>query len=229
MTEQNNTVENAAAREKLEKYWLGRFRYFTMTGTGDNRTKTQMPEYLYTEWYAPEGVTREVCIELDKNNNPVWVKKEDAPPPPRAFDADVAQPSQHDLNPAAHQPTFDYTPPAYNSDTSSGGPSNFDGNAGGDNNPRNPLLEGEVPEQYKELLKEHVDKLEALEKEHSKLQAKVVKDSEKTAQEADERIKSLEENLLTLQNLVSTKETKDTKTGPDALKAKINNKNGKPK
>lgn len=165
---QDPAVEQAAAREKLEQYWLGKCRYFAEQD-GD---RIPLPDTMYTEWFTPDGVEREVCIGLDEKNEPIWMPKPDGPPPSNSFDPNTANKSQHDLNPAAHQPTFDYIPPTYNSDTQSGGPSNFDGNAGGDDNPRNPLLEGETPDQYKEVLEEYKAKLDALEAEVKKLKVK---------------------------------------------------------
>lgn len=152
-------VEKAAAREKLEKYWLGKYRYSSKI----DGVWTQVPDYLYTEWYLPEDTKREVCIELDDNNKPVWMDKPNAPAPPTTFDGMTKNESQHDLNPAAAQPSFDYIPPAYNSDTQSGGPSNFDGQAGGDENPRNPALEGERENHYADELAQYKERLEALE------------------------------------------------------------------
>ena len=190
MAEEKTTVELAEERALLEKAWLGRLRYWAMV----DGTRTQMPEFMYTEWYLPPGVEREVCVKLDDKNKPVWMPKPDTPAPPNTFDPNTSSKSQHDINPAAAQPSFDYIPPAYNSDTQSGGPANFDGNAGGDDNPRNPLLEGEVPDQYKEQLDEYKAKLEAL---------------EATVQELAKPKKKV---------------TPKAKSGVDALKDKINGK-----
>lgn len=198
---EKTTVEIAQERADLEAAWKGRLRYFARV----EGTRTQMPETLYTEWYAPEGVEREVCVGLDDKNKPIWMPKPDAPVPPNTFETNTSAQSLHEKSPAAHTPTFDYIPPAYNSDTESGGPANFDGNAGGDNNPRNPLLEGEVADEYKAELDKYKAKLKALEDKVSEL-AKLKK-GESSEKEPPGK-----------------KAPAKTKTGVDALKDKINGK-----
>lgn len=153
----NKTVEKAKERERLEKYWLGRMRYWKV----EDGARRMVSPNMYTEWFTPEGIEREVCVKLDSKNEPQWMAKPDAPPPPTAFNPDEAGKSQATLNPAAEIPPFDYIPPAYNRDTHSGGPANFDGNAGGAENPRNPLLEGEYPDQYLREKEAHIADLEA--------------------------------------------------------------------
>lgn len=174
----NATVEQAAAREKLERHWLGRCRYFQTIGND----RVQVPEYMFTEWYTPEGVHREVCVGLTPEGKPKWMPKPDGPPPRGTFSNMTADKSEWEKNPAADMPNFDYVPPAYDSDTHSGGPANFDGNAGGDNNPRNPALEGEVPNHYAEQLAEYQARLADMEAKYEALStAKVAPAKKKTA------------------------------------------------
>ena len=199
MSEVNSTVEKAEARAKLVDAYKGLHRYYKI----DEGERISLPEYMFNEWYTPEGIFREVCTGLDDKNKPIWIRKDDAPAPKTAFMPETNRKSESQLNPAAAMPPFDYQPPAYASDTESGGPSNFDDNAGGDDNPRNPLLEGEVPDQYKEALDEFREKLLALEAENVKVK-----------------------KLLAKQAKADKPDTKKT-SGEDALKKLIDN--GKPK
>lgn len=170
-------VAIAAERDRLEKYWLGKLRYYSMRD-GD---RLQLPDYMYTEWYLPEGITREVCVSLDSQNEPMWIPKENAPAPRGTFDPNTNTKSQWELNPTAEMPEFDYTPPAYNSDTHSGGPANFDGQKGGDDNPRNPLLEGETSGQYEAEIADYKARLTAMEETLASLKSASAKGPEALA------------------------------------------------
>ena len=72
---------------------------------------------------------------------------------PKGYDQPVNAPND-EVHLIEQSAPYDYRPPAYNSDTQSGGPSNFDGNMGGDNNPRIPELEGEVAGEYNKKLED---------------------------------------------------------------------------
>jgi hypothetical protein len=163
----NPTVAAAAERDSLKEYWLGRQRYFKVEG--DERV--YFPEYMYHDWYTPDDVFREVCVALNEHNAPVWRSKEDAPAPAEYFRGDGSGKSSYMSAPAAEAPPFDYTPPAYASDRFSGGPSNFDQKMGGDDNPRNPLLEGEEPGRYQAEMDEFKAKMDALKAEIDSLKA----------------------------------------------------------
>ena len=204
-TVKDDSVEKLAAREKLENYWKGRYRYFQVS----EGQRYQLPAYMYTEWYTPEGIHREVCTGLEPHTNePIWMPAADAPAPRAAFDPDVSTKSVSQQNPAAAMPPFDYVPPAYASDTQSGGPSNFDGEKGGDDNPRNPLLEGEVPNEYADAVAAFREQLLALEAEVSALKApKPKRASPKKAGTAAE-----------------SKPDAEPQTGEDALNNLINGK-----
>jgi hypothetical protein len=154
-------IEKSRIREQLTEYWVGRFRY---TQTEEDGVKVVLPEFLFTSWYIPEGIVREVCVALDKDNMPIWQHAPDAPVPPEYFigNSQGEKRALFDDHPAAQPPPFDYKPPAYARDTHSGGPHNFDGVGGAGDNPRNPDLEGEVPGQYQAQLDEYKTELLAL-------------------------------------------------------------------
>lgn len=134
---------------ELQKYWTGAVRYYKM----DEGVKRILPEWVGTPYWAPEGLVREICKGITRAGTPVWVVAPDAPHPRGQFQESASH-GRESENPAAPSPPYDYRPPAYASDTQSGGPANFDGNAGGRDNPRNPEVEGEVPGEYDEKLED---------------------------------------------------------------------------
>lgn len=132
-------------------YWKGQTRYIKI----DEGERIVLPEYVGTPYWCPEGLTREICkgIAKDAPYNPIWIVAPDAPVPAGQFNVSqsVAY-TRATENHAQPSPPFDYRPPAYASDTQSGGPANFDGNMGGMDNPRTPEMEGEVPGERDEAL-----------------------------------------------------------------------------
>ena len=142
-------AEIEAELRRKQAFWKGKVRYYKMDG-GEKRI---FPEWMGTPHWAPEGMVREICKNITVEGNPIWVIAPNAPHPQGQFQAPASH-SIHDENPAAPSPPYDYRPPAYASDTQSGGPANFDGNAGGNDNPRNPDVEGETPGEYDQKLME---------------------------------------------------------------------------
>ena len=137
-----------ARRKTLAERWLGSYRYIHQDPDGGSQI---LPDYMGTPFWCPPGMSREICVDISEEGKPVWAHCPDAPAP-AGLGSGAANRSSFDDNPAAPAPPFDYQPPAYASDTHSGGPANFDGQYGGANNPRDPRLEGETPGQYaKEL------------------------------------------------------------------------------
>ena len=193
----NPVVDKAAERERLEKYWLGRKRYYKE----EEGERLVLPEYFGTDWYTVEGVKRVICVSLDDKNEPVWAPCPDEPVPVNQFHAITAEESSHMKNPAAAPPPFDYRPPAYASDTHSGGPGNFDGFGGGDSNPRNPAAEGELPKMYADQVEEFKAKLM---KEAAATIAEVLEQREESkADDANEGEKGIE----SLKKAMSKKKT----------------------
>jgi len=146
-----------AQRKALADRHLGSYRYVRHDVDGAVQI---LPEYMGTPYWCPEGMERQICTDLTEEGKPVWTHCPDAPAP-ATLGAPATNRSSHEDNPAAPTPPFDYKPPAYASDTQSGGPANFDGVAGGRDNPRDPRAEGEVPGQYQKELAEFREALEA--------------------------------------------------------------------
>ena len=149
-------ISPAERKKKADKY-LGTYRFIRHDPDGGNQI---FPEYMGTPYWCPDGMTREICTDISAEGKPVWTICPDAPAP-NNLGAPAANRSSHEDNPAAPTPPFDYKPPAYASDAQSGGPANFDGVAGGRDNPRDPRAEGEVPGQYQKELAEFRSALEA--------------------------------------------------------------------
>lgn len=153
-----------ALRKRLIEANVGRTRYKQI----DEGQTVYHGDYMGTEYWCPENLTRERCVDMKPGVNdrgepimvPVWVEVPDAPAPLSEFGPSGARAS-HNEDPAAAAPAFDWQPPAYASDTQSGGPANFHGNAGGPDNPRDPNNEGEVPGQYQAMLAEFREQLAA--------------------------------------------------------------------
>lgn len=168
-------AEKAALKEQKEAYYKGRYRYYTV----EDGVKTILPDYMATPYYKSEGLEREICYGLDENLEPMWKLCADAPHPARRFGAEDNGPLPNESL-VAPPPPFDYQPPAYASDQFSGGPANFDGAAGGMNNPRNPLLEGEIPEQYQASLATFREELlQELREENTKTTSEKLEDFKK--------------------------------------------------
>ena len=138
-------------------FWAGQVRYYKT----DEGIKRIFPEWVGTAYWCPEGLVRETCKGVDMEGMPIWVITPDAPAPAGDFANNNATHSRATENPASPSPPYDYRPPAYASDTQSGGPANFHGNAGGLDNPRNPESEGEVPGELDDKLQQFKAQLDA--------------------------------------------------------------------
>lgn len=141
--QKKDLAEKEAELRRLQKHWKGQVRYIKVE---DGQTLV-FPDWVGTSYWHPEDLTRQVCKEVNMEGKPEWIHAPNQPWP-QALAERPASHSRLDENPAAPSPPYDYLIPAYASDTQSGGPANFDGNAGGLDNPRDPRIEGEVPGEY---------------------------------------------------------------------------------
>ena len=142
----------AEARAAREDYWVGRVRYYKI----EDGQRIIFPDYMGTSYYKMEGIEREICTRVNEDGSLNWVHAPDAPVPP-SFRQDSEEPVYD--NPVAPRPPYDFKPPAYASDTQSGGPHNFDGRGGAGDNPRDPVAEGEIPGEYQDKLKQFREQL----------------------------------------------------------------------
>lgn len=152
-------VPEGPTKEELQakhEFWSGQVRYYKV----DEGERRYFPEWVGTPYWAPEGLTRQICKGITVDGDPLWVIAPDAPAPAIEFARSGTGHSRETENAAAPSPPYDYRPPAYASDTQSGGPANFHGNAGGLDNPRNPVAEGEIPGERDESLAAFKDMLQ---------------------------------------------------------------------
>lgn len=179
----NITVDKAVKLDQLRDYWIGQHRYFKY----DEGVLIELPPYLFNDWYKGEddSIVRKTCVHVKDDGELVWKENvPDAPVPRENFSDYSDNSSSHSDNPAAVTPMFDYVPPAYNRDENSGGPANFDGEMGGDDNPRNPEIEGEIVDQYK---KEVAAFREAMKAEMQSLRDQVQALKDKKSEDAPKR------------------------------------------
>ena len=157
--------------EQLRKHYIGTIRGIRRESEGANQI---IPAFMMNPYFTPEGITKQVCVDIDLvTGQPIWKDTVDEPAPPGAYMQSDQNISSHTDMPAAFTPPYDYRPPAHASDTQSGGPANFDGNGGGNNNPRNPVLEGETADQYKKEVAEYREQMLALQSQVSDIAAMV--------------------------------------------------------
>lgn len=111
------------------------------------------PDFLFTEFGCPSNVRRERlhAIEGDKE---IWVEQRNKPMP-------GIEVQQRGSSEEVEDYVMDFDTPidAWASDTHSGGPSNFHGNGGGDDNPRIPSMEGEQPGDFETAMQEFNESL----------------------------------------------------------------------
>lgn len=142
------TQKELAALQEKHDFWVGQTRYKKV----DEGQTRYFPDWVGTPFWAPEGLIREICKGVDMQGEPIWLIAPDAPAPAGEFAAESKSYTRATEDHSVPSPPYDYRPPAYASDTQSGGPANFHGNAGGPDNPRNPETEGEVPGEREDAL-----------------------------------------------------------------------------
>lgn len=137
-----------------------------------NSTGNVFPDVMFDEYSCPDDITRQVCHGKDDNGDKIWRELPDRPRPgvevqrrntgednfaPVAqFDSAIADIPDDDTG--FVEPYDTYLEP-WAADRTSGGPSNFHGNAGGDENPRDPVAEGEGKDAYKNAFEQYAKEL----------------------------------------------------------------------
>lgn len=138
-----------------------------------NSAGSIFPDVMFDEYSCPPDVRREVSHGKDEDGNKIWKELPDRPrpgievqrrstgednfAPVPMFDSAVSD----EVEDTRFVENFDTYLEPWASDRTSGGPSNFHGNAGGDDNPRDPRAEGESEGDYQAAFAEYAKQLPA--------------------------------------------------------------------
>lgn len=137
-----------------------------------NSTGNVFPDVMFDEYSCPPGIRRQVNHGTDEQGNKDWRYLDDKPRPgieiqrrstgednfaPVAmFDSALQEAPQDRVD---YVEAFDTFLEPWAADRNSGGPSNFHGNGGGDDNPREPVTEGEVEGAQQSAFAAYADQL----------------------------------------------------------------------
>lgn len=132
---------------------------------------TIFPDIMFDLYSCPANVRREVLHHRDEEGNEDWRELRDRPRPgvevqhratgednfaPVAmFDSQVSE----EVEDTRFVENYDAYLEPWSTDTTSGGPSNFHGNAGGSDNPRDPEAEGDIPGGYEQAFARYAAQL----------------------------------------------------------------------